>query len=137
MKPEYINYKKTMADFNNTQNPGQFGYGSVQGSANYSYNNGQFGVDKPPRPDNYMAMSIVATVLGFCSCIPLILGIIAIIFASQVNSKYDIGNYAGAENDAKTSKVLAIISLVLALLGFVGNIIYMFVVYGAAILSIL
>ncbi len=89
---------------------------------------------KPERPNNYLVIAIIGTVLGLCSCIPLILGIIAIVFATQVNSKYDAGDYAGAESSSNTAKILGFISLGLAVLGLIANIIYYFVV-GAALFS--
>lgn len=51
------------------------------------------------RPKNYLVESILVTI--FC-CLPL--GIVGIIFATQVNSKYDAGDYAGAEKASKQAK---------------------------------
>ena len=47
-------------------------------------------------PDNQMTLAIVAAVLGLCSpcCIGFILGIIAIIFSSQVKSKFEKGDFS-------------------------------------------
>jgi len=45
----------------------------------------------PARPKNWLVESILATI--FC-CLPF--GIAAIVFAAQVNSKYDSGDYDGA-----------------------------------------
>ena len=53
----------------------------------------------PPRPDNNMVWAILSTIL---CCLPL--GIVAIIKASNVNSLYDRGDYAGAEAAAKSAK---------------------------------
>lgn len=44
------------------------------------------------KPKNWLVESILVTI--FC-CLPL--GIAGIVFASQVNSKYDSGDYTGAE----------------------------------------
>lgn len=74
---------------------------------------------RPPKPDNYLVWSILATL--FCC---LIGGIIAIIYSTQVDSKYNAGDYAGAESAAKTAKTWVIVSVaigavgVLAYLGF-------------------
>ena len=66
-----------------------------------------------PRPQNNLVLSIVATVLGICSpcCISLILGIVAIVFATQVNTKFDQGEIAAEEQSAKNSKILSYIAL--------------------------
>lgn len=45
----------------------------------------------PVRPKNWLVESILVTI--FC-CLPF--GIAGIVFASQVNSKYDAGDYDGA-----------------------------------------
>ena len=122
-----------MNDFTNTPPSGQSGFNPsspVYNQTQSSY--GQTGVNRPPKPDNYLVMSIIATVIGFCSCLPLILGIVSIIFSTQVDSKYNMGDYAGAESASKTAQILSIISLVLAILGIVGTLVYYLVVGVAA-----
>lgn len=47
--------------------------------------------DLPPKPENYLVWAILVTVL---CCLPL--GIVSIVFASQVDSKYQAGDYQGA-----------------------------------------
>ncbi|MDR3271984.1 MAG: CD225/dispanin family protein [Flavobacteriaceae bacterium] len=76
-----------------------------------------------PKPNNNLPLAIVSTVLGCCTqCgIGFILGIVAIVFSSQVNSKYDAKDYDGAANAAKTTKILSFIALAL----FAMNIIYL------------
>lgn len=54
------------------------------------------GGNMPARPKNWLVESILATI--FC-CLPL--GIVGIVFASQVNTKYDSGDYPGAEVASK------------------------------------
>jgi len=49
-----------------------------------------------PRPKNWLVESILVTI--FC-CLPF--GIVGIIFSSQVNSKYDAGDVAGALKASK------------------------------------
>jgi hypothetical protein len=72
---------------------------------------------KPPRPNNNLVLAILATALslvtccGRISCIGVILGIIAIVFSTQVDSKYFAGDYAGAESTAKNAKILSLIAL--------------------------
>jgi hypothetical protein len=50
----------------------------------------------PIRPKNWLAESILVTI--FC-CLPF--GIVGIVFAAQVNSKYDAGDYTGAQNASR------------------------------------
>lgn len=45
----------------------------------------------PPRPKNWLVESILVTI--FC-CLPF--GIVGIVYASSVNSRYDSGDYTGA-----------------------------------------
>ncbi|AFY95780.1 CD225/dispanin family protein [Chamaesiphon minutus] len=64
--------------------------------------------DPPPTfcPENHMVLAIVATLLGV-----LPLGIVAIIYASQVNSKHAEGDNLGAVKSAATAKRLSVVSL--------------------------
>lgn len=74
-------------------------------------------------PPNYLVFAILVTL--FCG---KIFGIIAIVFAAQVNSKWNAGDYAGALNASKNAKLWAWISfavgmaiyVLLALLTFLG-----------------
>ena len=52
------------------------------------------------RPDNYLVPAILVTL---CCC--LIGGVIAIVNAAQVNSKWDAGDYAGARKAAENAKM--------------------------------
>lgn len=71
-----------------------------------------------------LAFAIVTTVISLCFCniISLVLGIIAIVFASQISGKEAVGDLIGAKSSAKTSKLLSWIGA--------GLIILMIVVYG-------
>jgi len=69
----------------------------------------------PEKPNNHLVMAIITTIL---CCLPL--GIVSIVFASQVNSKYTIGDYEGAEKASKNAKLFWIIALVLGLVIIVG-----------------
>lgn len=62
---------------------------------------GGYGMPAPaaPRPSNYLVPAILATL--FC-CLPG--GIVSIVYAAQVNSKWDSGDYNGALNSAKNAK---------------------------------
>ena len=73
--------------------PPSFGYGGVQGSP----------------PPNYLVWAIVSTVL---CCLPL--GIASIVFSTQVNSKWAMGDVAGAQAASEKAKKFAIWSAIAA-----------------------
>ena len=62
----------------------------------------------PPRPqiNNYL---VPAVLTAFCCCLPL--GVVAIIYAAQVNSKLAAGDVAGAEAASKNAKMWSWIAL--------------------------
>jgi len=66
-----------------------------------------------PRPDipNHLLKAILATC--FC-CLPL--GIVAIVFAAQVNSKLDAGDYAGATSASQQASMYGNISIWLGII---------------------
>lgn len=70
----------------------------------------QSGGAPPVRPKNYLVESILVTI--FC-CLPF--GIPGIVFASQVNSKYDAGDYAGAEKASKQAKTWTLVSFIIGI----------------------
>jgi hypothetical protein len=55
-------------------------------------------------PPNYLIPAILVTL--FC-CLPV--GVASIIFATQVNTKYQAGDIAGAEEASKKAKMFAMI----------------------------
>ncbi|MGB0897397.1 MAG: CD225/dispanin family protein [Flavobacteriaceae bacterium] len=75
-------------------------------------------------PSNHMALAIAATIIGCCSpcCIGFILGIVAIVMATQVKKKFEANDYSGAESASKNAKLLALIAIGIALiyLAYVG-----------------
>src|SRR4051794_19109749 len=58
-------------------------------------------------PQNYLVWAILSTV--FC-CLPL--GIVSIVYAAQVNSKWAMGDVAGAQESSRKAKQFAIWSAV-------------------------
>ncbi len=56
-------------------------------------------------PPNYLAWSIVTTIL---CCLPF--GIVSIVYAAQVNSKWQSGDYEGARLASKNAKTWAWVS---------------------------
>ncbi|MBB4035518.1 hypothetical protein GGR21_001411 [Dysgonomonas hofstadii] len=112
-----------MSEYNQqeTQEPQESQFSSFQSS-------NTDGPIQPIKPDNNLVLSIISAVVGLCSpcCIGLILGIIAIVFSTQVDSKYTVGDYRGSESAAKTAKILALIAIGL----FVLNAIYAIVMFA-------
>lgn len=78
------------------------------------------------RPKNYLIEAILVTL---CCCQPF--GIVGIVFASQVNSKYATGDYLGAEQASRDAKKWLTIG---AVSGIIIGAIVMFL-YGAVILA--
>jgi hypothetical protein len=81
---------------------------------------------RPPKPDNYLVWAILVTLL---CCIPL--GIVAIVFATQVDSKYALGDDAGAAHASKQARLWSILgacSLLLLAAVYLG----IFIFLGAA-----
>lgn len=78
------------------------------------------------RPKNYLVESILVTIL---CCLPL--GIVGIIFATQVNTKFDAGDYAGAEKASKQAKQFMMWGLILGLVVMVAY----FAFFGTAIFA--
>jgi hypothetical protein len=64
-----------------------------------------------PKPDTHLGLAIASTLL---CCWPV--GIVAIINAAQVSSKYNAGDIAGARNASENAKKYATISFVLGLI---------------------
>ncbi|MCR5455520.1 MAG: CD225/dispanin family protein [Bacteroidales bacterium] len=71
------------------------------------------------KPQNYLVLSIVLTVLGACSCLPLITGIISIVFAAKVDSEWNIGHADEAKKASDKAKLFAIITAVLLVLSWI------------------
>ncbi len=83
-------------------------------------------VDAPRSPvPNYMVWSIVATILGFCTCcFGVIPGIVAIVFSSKVNGALDRGDYAEATRASANAKLWCWITTGLIILGVIANIVF-------------
>jgi hypothetical protein len=63
-----------------------------------------------PAPNNYMVFAILTTL--FC-CLPA--GVVSIVKAAQVNSKWNAGDQMGAQDASRQAKQWAIISAVVGL----------------------
>jgi len=76
------------------------------------------------QPKNYLVESILATI--FC-CQPF--GIVSIVFASQVNSKFAAGDFKGAQKASKKAKNWLMWAVISGLVVGVGFLIF----YGSIV----
>jgi hypothetical protein len=80
-------------------------------------------IAEPPKIQNYLVPSILITL---CCCVPA--GIVAIIYAAQVNSKLAAGDIHGAQESARLAKIWTwvgfgagvLLGIIYATFGFVG-----------------
>jgi hypothetical protein len=82
------------------------------------------------QPKNYLIEAILVTI--FC-CQPF--GIVSIVYAAQVNSKYAEGNYESAKNASKSAKNWMIAALISGLLILFSTLIFIFVMGGLAMMG--
>ena len=68
-------------------------------------------------PKSYLAWAVVMTVL---CCLPA--GVVAIVFSSQVTSKYYAGDFEGARKASDRAQIWIIVSFVL---GIMANTLYL------------
>lgn len=95
------------------------GYGGVPGGYG-----GPAGGTPPP---NNLVWAILSTLL---CCLPL--GIVSIVFAAQVNSKWAAGDVAGAQESADKAKKFAIYSAIAGVVFGVLYIIFVVVLAGSS-----
>lgn len=87
-------------------------------------------IGQPPRvlgekPKNHLVMAILSTL---CCCLPS--GIVAIVFAAQVDGKWAAGDVSGAQDYSEKAKLWGFVSIGL---GLVGGLLYgLLVAAGAA-----
>lgn len=80
-----------------------------------------------PRPKNWLVESILVTLL---CCLPF--GIAGIVFAAQVNSKYDTGDYDGALKASKEAAKWTKIGFFVGLAVIVCYLIFILILGGTA-----
>jgi hypothetical protein len=83
---------------------------------------------KKPMPPTYLWQSIAVTIL---CCLPL--GILAVIFATRVESRWQNGDYEGALHASKTARNTAFWSFIIGLFVHIAVLIYL--VFLAGVLS--
>jgi len=76
---------------------------------------------------NYLIPAILSTI--FC-CLPL--GVVSIIFATQVNSKVETGDVAGAMEASRKAKMFMFIAVGLGVLTWVCVVVMWLFVFGMA-----
>ena len=86
---------------------------------------GQYGAPQPvgAPPPNNLTLAIVSTVIGLCGCFGVVFGIIAIVMATQVQSKWAQGDAAGALQASARAKMFAYIALAIGIIGLLINVI--------------
>lgn len=81
--------------------------------------------ESPVQVPNYLAWSIISTVLAVCLCCPLgFLGIVAIVYSAQVNTKVAQGDFAGARRASDAAKTWCWVATALAIIGLLINIFF-------------
>ncbi len=70
--------------------------------------------NRPPKPPSYLALAIISTVL---CCLPA--GIVSIVYATKVNDAYMNEDYQGAIKASKNAKTWGMVSVGIALLGWI------------------
>ncbi|WP_299228772.1 CD225/dispanin family protein [uncultured Psychroserpens sp.] len=84
--------------------------------------------NKPQRPNSYLALAIISTIL---CCLPF--GIVSIIYATKVNSLFEDGKYDEAEKASKNAKTWGLVSIGVAVVGWI---LYL-LIFGVAFLGAL
>lgn len=80
----------------------------------------------PGSVPNHLAWAIVSTVLATCLCCPLgLIGIVAIVFSSQVNGKLNQGDLEGARRASDNAKTWCWVATAFAILGLLINIYFL------------
>lgn len=70
-----------------------------------------------PIPD-YMAWAVISTVFAVMCCCPIgLVGIVAIVYASQVNTLVQHGHYSAAQRASDNAKIWCWITTIFAILG--------------------
>ena len=91
-------------------------------------------VSAPPK--NYMTEAIIVTVVSFLCCsslISLILGIIAIVKANNVNTEFAKGNIDEANKNADAAKKLTLWAAIIAVVFIIFVFILIFAILGVGI----
>ncbi len=81
---------------------------------------------------NHLAWAIISTVLATCLCCPLgLVGIVAIVFSSKVNTLLNQGDFEGARRASANAKTWCWVATALAIIGLLWTV-YFFTTGGMA-----
>jgi hypothetical protein len=103
---------------------GSYGPGGPYGGGGYPSS----GAPGGPPPPNYLVWAILTTL--FC-CLPL--GVASIVFSTQVNSKWQVGDYAGAQEASSRAKNFALWSALSSII--IGVLLFAFLVVAGVMSS--
>ncbi len=84
--------------------------------------NPSFNYNTPVKPFNWLVPAILVTL--FCCNY---LGVVGVVYAARVETKYNLGDYVGAENDARQAKLWTLVPLAIGVVFWLGIMIF----YGA------
>ena len=70
-------------------------------------------------PNNHLALAIITT---FLCCLPA--GIVSIVYATQVNSKWQAGDYQGAQRASKNAQTWWIVAIVVGVISVILSIVF-------------
>lgn len=68
-----------------------------------------------PKPNNWLVPAILVTL--FCCNL---LGIVGVVYAARVDTKYAHGDYAGAAEDARQARLWTLIPLIIGVVLWIG-----------------
>lgn len=76
--------------------------------------------DNQVQPNDYLTLSIFATI---CCCLPI--GVVALIKASEVRSKFNDGDFAGANESSKSAKKWGIWGVIAGILMWISAAVFL------------
>ena len=125
-EPRQSAYYNQQQQYQQPQQPPSFS-GSPVGNSNY---------DAFP-PKNYLTEAIIVTIISLLCCcgsfISVILGIIAIVKANNVNTEFAKGNYLAAKSNADAAKKLTIWAAIVSIVFVVVMLIFYVFIFSATI----
>ena len=80
----------------------------------------------PPKPDNCLVWAILSTL---CCCLPC--GVVAIVYAAQVDGKYAAGDYQGAVDSASKAKTWCWVSFGIGIVVTIISVLMQVLVFAA------
>ena len=85
-----------------------------------------FASQLPPKPDNCLVWAILSTL---CCCLPF--GVVAIVYAAQVDGKYAAGDYQGAVDSASKAKTWCWVSFGIGIVVTIISVLMQVLVFAA------